>query len=374
MLWPALKATTTKPRRLPWRAGGYLKIVRTGVELPTVSTGAAPGPSSGIHPYPVIDVYAQTISLPKLAYFGLGPDSARADKSYYGMAETIAGTSLIYPVTASPIARLNLSLVGEINYRGVDIRASDADNLPSIEQVYTEATAPGLTSQPGFAQFGEGVRIKPSLANGHLQLNYATRYQQFVAGDSAYSFQRWTVDLNHEIPLSGTTTGAPPETANPNDCPRGTADAGCLPVSRNRNGTINLRIFLARSSVSDTASVPFYFQPTLGGSDINGNRVLASYEDYRFRGPHALLFQESFERAIGSTPVGFWIASDQGRVSLQEGDEGKFRASYSAGLTLRAGGFPVVLLSFATGGSEGHHVALTISTSLLGGSSRPSLF
>ena len=107
---------------------------------------------------------------------------------------------------------------------------------------------------------------------------------------------------------------------------------------------------------------------------FNGQRVLASYEDYRFRGPRALLFQESFERALGSTPVGVWVAADQGRVARSDGTGDTFRASYAAGLTLRAGGFPVVLLSFATGGSEGHHVALTINTSLLGGSARPSLF
>ena len=103
---------------------------------------------------------------------------------------------------------------------------------------------------------------------------------------------------------------------------------------------------------------------------------LASFDDYRFRGPHVLLFQESFEHSIGDWPVGVWIAADQGRVSLQEdnGDAGTLRNTFAAGLTLRAGGFPAVLLSWATGGSEGHHVAITISTSVLGGSSRPSLY
>jgi hypothetical protein len=37
------------------------------------------------------------------------------------------------------------------------------------------------------------------------------------------------------------------------------------------------------------------------------------------------------------------------------------------------GGFPVVFLSFAWGGSEGHHFIGTIDSTLLGGSSRPSL-
>jgi hypothetical protein len=363
-----------------WRAGAYMKIVRTAVAAPVVTGGGgAPAASSGmaIHPYPVIDIYAQTISLPKLIYFGLGPDTPRDGKSFFGMRQNIIGGSVIYPIAgAETVSRLNLSLLGEINGRFVDIRSSDADNLPSIEQRYSEAAAPGLTDQPGFAQFGEGVRIKPSLANGRLQLNYMTKFQQYVGG-SAYSFRRWTLDLSHELPLyrDSPRTGAR-DTNNPNDCSRDVTAADCPSVSRNRTGTVNVRMLLSRSGVSDTAVVPFYFQQTLGGSDINGSRVLASYDDYRFRGPHVLLFQESFEHSLGDWPVGVWIASDQGRVSLQDdnGDAGTFRKTFAAGLTLRAGGFPVVLLSWATGGSEGQHVAITINTSLLGGSARPSLY
>jgi hypothetical protein len=363
-----------------WRAGAYLKIVRTAVALPGVSSGGStPAASSGagIHPYPVIDVYAQTISLPKLTFFGIGPDSARDGKSFFGMRQTIIGSSAIYPITAGATSRLNLALLGEINNRLVDIRSSGADNLPSIEQIYSEATAPGLTDQPGVAQFGEGVRIKPSLANGHLRLNYMTKLQQYVATDSAFSFRRWTLDLNHEVPLYRNAGGAGArDTNSPNDCSGDVTTAACPSVSRNRTGTVNVRVLVSRSGVSDTAVVPFYFQETLGGSDINGNRVLASYEDYRFRGPHVLLFQETFEHSLGDWPIGVWIASDQGRVSLQDdnGDAGPFRKSFAAGLTLRAGGFPAVLFSWATGGSEGTHVAITISTSLLGGSARPSLY
>jgi hypothetical protein len=54
-------------------------------------------------------------------------------------------------------------------------------------------------------------------------------------------------------------------------------------------------------------------------------------------------------------------------------DLNDLRHSYMVGVTLRAGGFPAVVLSWATGGSEGHHVAFTVSTSLLGGSNRPTL-
>lgn len=362
-----------------WRAGAYMKIVRTAVAAPIVSgSGGSPsgGSGQGIHPYPVIDLYAQNISLPKIGYFGLGPDTSRDAKSFFGMGEKIVGGSAILPIAGGPaLGRLNLAVLGEVNGRFVDIRAADESGAPSIEQIYSEATAPGLTDQPGFVQFGEGVRITPSLAGGHLRLNYLTRFQQYVAGDSAYSFRRWTLDLNHEVPIyRNSARPAAKDTNNPNDCSIDASAPQCPSISRNRTGTANVRMLVARSGVSSDAVVPFYFQPTLGGSDINGNRVIASYEDYRFRGPNVLLFQESFEHSIGSWPVGVWLASDQGRVSLLNGDAGTFRKSFAAGLTLRAGGFPAVLFSWATGGSEGNHVALTISTSLLGGSARPSLY
>jgi hypothetical protein len=43
------------------------------------------------------------------------------------------------------------------------------------------------------------------------------------------------------------------------------------------------------------------------------------------------------------------------------------------GLTLRAGGFPLVNLTFAWGGGS-HHIIGSMDPTLLGGSSRPSLY
>jgi hypothetical protein len=48
--------------------------------------------------------------------------------------------------------------------------------------------------------------------------------------------------------------------------------------------------------------------------------------------------------------------------------------SFSAGLTLRAGGFPQVSLLYSWGGNEGTHTIANVNTSLLGGTARPSLF
>jgi hypothetical protein len=144
--------------------------------------------------------------------------------------------------------------------------------------------------------------------------------------------------------------------------------------SRNLNGFITARLLLTESINSASSAVPFYFQPTLGGSDINGSMSLGSYQDYRFRAPNLLLLQESFEHSIWG-PFGVKFLADQGRVALTRGDVGfdHLKHSFAAGLTLRAGGFPMVAMMFAWGGPEGHHNIFNMNSSLLGGSARPLL-
>ena len=362
-----------------WRAGAYATIVRTNVELPTVVVGGSgPRRAPRIHPYPVIKVYTQSSSLPQVLFFGIGPDTTLADKSFFGEQENVTGANVIWPITPdNNFDRLVLSLFGEANGRWVSIRGGPSDDSPSIEQRYTNATAPGLLSQPAFAQFGEGVRISPSLAGGHVRLSYFAKYQQFQApSDSLSSFQRWTVDLTHEFPLYGSSIPGGKDANTPNNCSTSPTDRKCPPValSRNRSGSFGFRALLSRSVVSDGAQVPFYFQQTLGGSDLDGNRVLPSYEDYRFRGPHLVLFQETFEHSLFGSPIGLWLAADQGKVSTQNVglDFTNLAHSWAVGLSLRAGGLPVALITYATG-PEGHHFAITVSPTLLGGSSRPAL-
>jgi hypothetical protein len=283
-------------------------------------------------------------------FFGLGNDTALAGKSLFGMNQTIAGGSVIKPVFEwAAIRWLNLALLGEVNGRFVDIRGEQGQSAPSIETLYTDATAPGLGSQPGFVQLGEGLRIKPAI--GNLQLNYMGKFQQFFAPSSSQnSFLRWTLDLDHTYSLYGNTQSAAKSTdgVGPDSCaPAGETCPG-LPHTRNLNGSIGVRLLLSESLTSGTSVVPFYFQQTLGGSDLNSALSLGSCQDYRFRAPNLLLLQESFEHSIWG-PFGVKLMADQGRVALTRGDLGfsHLKHSFAGGLTLRAGGFPMIFLMFA---------------------------
>jgi hypothetical protein len=372
-----------------WRAGGYMKMIHTPViQIKPIipMTGGTPQSAPErrteqskltVHPYTVLNLYAQSISLNKLYFFGLGNASPLAGQSVFGMTQTIVGGNVVKPVYEWPaITGLKLALLGEVNGRFVNLRGDPGQSVPSLETLYTNATAPGLASQPGFVQLGEGFRIEPVFGD-HFQLNYLGTFQQFFAPSSSVnSFLRWTADLNHTFYLYGYTESAPKntDTNGPDECAPGGEKCPEVSHSRNLNGSIGVRLLLSESINSATSAVPFYFQQTLGGSDIDGAMALGSYQDYRFRAPNLLLLQESFEHSIWG-PFGLKFMTDQGRVAVTRGDLGfdHLKHSFAAGLTLRAGGFPMVSLMFAWGGPEGHHNILNMNTSLLGGSARPLL-
>ena len=369
-----------------WRAGGYLTLIHTPVQPihistsgPTTSGGQPAKPKKHevrVHPFTVFNLYAQGISLNKLNYFGLGNDSSLAGASVFGMTQAIVGANVTKPVFELPaLAKLNFSLFGEMNGRFVSIRGEHGQSVPSIETLYTNATAPGLSSQPGFLQLAQGVRIKPVIGD-HLELNYSGRFQEFIAPSSSQdTFERWTVDLNHAFYLYGYTESGPKTTnmTGPNECAPSGQPCPKVSRSRNLNGSIGVRFLLSESTNSVT-KVPFYFQSTLGGQDINSILTLPSYRDYRYRAPNFLLLQETFEHSIWG-PFGMKFMADQGRVAIDRGDLGfsHLRHSYGAGLTLRAGGFPMIQMMFAWGGPEGHHNIFNMNSSLLGGGARPLL-
>jgi hypothetical protein len=375
-----------------WRAGAYMKMIHTP-EIPTGSILGAPdnsgGPPAkksakvGVHPYTVFNLYAQTTSLNKLNFFGLGNNTTLAGASVFGMSQTILGANVTKPVFELPsIKKLNLALLGEVNGRFVDIRGEHGQSTPSIETVYTNVTAPGLNSQPGFIQLGEGVRIAPTIPLPFeplirdLELNYTGKFQQFFApSSSTNSFLRWTVDLDHTFNLYGVTQSTPlhADTRGPDECAPQKEDCPPPPTSFNLNGSIGIRLLLSESINSATSAAPFYFQQTLGGQDIDSALTLGSYQDYRFRAPNLLLLQENFEHSIWG-PFGLKFMADQGRVALTRGDLGfsHLKHSFAGGLTLRAGGFPMISMMFAWG-AEGHHNLFNMNTSLLGGSTRPLL-
>ena len=375
-----------------WRAGGYMKAYRL------------PG-GFKYRVAPLFNLYSQSISLNRVDYFGLGPNTTPLTHTTFGFSENITGLDAAIPI-GGVLQAAKLAVVAELDGRFPSVRPGTDASLPSIGEVFDEATAPGLSYQPAYLTASEGLRIDPALFGDRVRLNYLVQFQQFVApGNSVYSFRRWNGDFGHEIPLYSVLPGKwgkayyPNRAAlyvhnGPDDCSGSNGDRNiskaraaaakpnpavpCPIVSTTQKleGSVSLRAFISESFAGQGSVVPFYFSPTIGGSDINGTAMLASYPDYRFRGPDLLLFRGTVEHSIGKLPVGALFSVDEAKIGLRRDDVSldHLRHTFSVGVTLRAGGLPLVELLFAWGGQEGNHTTATVSPTLLGGSGRPSLF
>ncbi len=361
---------------LSWRAGTFLTTYR----LPSQTIGVVMGTPTGkqekpaFQIAPVFNLYAEATSLNLLYFYGLGPNTLPSGKSAFGLTETIAGASAILPLN-----RDGISFTLELNGRVPQLRGNFDQSVPSIGQVYTEATAPGLTRPTTFLQPGAGIQVQPSLFDGRLRLHYLANFQDFVGLSSTpYNFQRWTADIGHEIPMNRKVylTASNPHNG-PDSCASGTG-TGCPHISTtiNNEGSVSLRMLLTGSAAHAGNVVPFYFDPTTGGSNIDGIPILASYPDYRFRAPNLVLLRGTVEHSLPKVPLGAYFSVDAAKSALTRSDIdfSNLRRSYSVGLTVHAGGLPVVYLLFAWGGNEGTHTTFSISNILLGASSRPSLF
>jgi hypothetical protein len=375
-----------------WRAGGYMKAYRL------------PG-GTQYSVAPLFNFYSQSISLTRVDDYGLGPNTTQLTHTTYGFSENITGASAAIPFTGA-LSKTRLAVTAELNGRFPSVRPGTDSSIPSIGVFFNESTAPGLTHQPSYFQASQGLHFGPGLFKDRLRLDYVFQLQEYVApGNSQYSFRRWNGDFNHEIPLYAFL---PKKLAQkyyqnragalvyngPDDCSGSNANRNisvaraaaakpdpavpCPIVStaEKLEGSITLRAFLSESIADRGSVVPFYFSPTIGGSDINSNAMLASYPDYRFRGPDLLLFRGTFEHSIGKLPIGGFFSVDEGKIALRRDDVSlnHLRHSFGAGLTVRAGGLPVIYFLFSWGGNEGNHTTATISPTLLGGSARPSLF
>ena len=275
------------------------------------------------HMYAIVS--GRHLALPTLASFGIGDRASLADETTYGLKLTAVSGQFTVPVPG-----------GFAFSAGVEGLSATSTGRVDLSQATDHVALGG----------GIGWRhpIDEVLRGYRTSVRGQWRAFHAMHGDAA-SFRR--VDAEWIQYWS-------PDTAS---------DPGVLTVIARLNG----------STAADGHAVPFYLQPTLGGSDIDGVASLRSFRDYRFRAPNALAFTLEYEHAIGGLPLGVWGFVDAGQVAERSADFdlGRLRKSYGIGMTLHAGGSPVVKLYFAWGGGEGSHTTFTGDSNKFGPEGAP---
>ncbi len=78
-------------------------------------------------------------------------------------------------------------------------------------------------------------------------------------------------------------------------------------------GQFDLRLRLVLTQTGGSNQVPFYLQPTLGGTDIDSRVTLRGWDNYRFRGPDLDLVQFEYGMPVYD-PLGAFVFYDGGSV------------------------------------------------------------
>jgi hypothetical protein len=277
-------------------------------------------------------------------FYGLGPNTSLSSHASYGLLLSNTYVKIDNPVASWSSIGFNLSMLQP------RVTSSINTAVPQLRAVYNATTAPGSNSRDDYMRYEPYLllRFPPhrSLFNA-LRVGYAF-YQ--ALGDSAFSFQRLSATNTTFLPLWVPSHGTPKH--------RNWLLNGVCPSLRSATrcslGDLKLIGAVTASYKSAGSEVPFYFDQTLGGADINGNDTLRGFVDYRFRAPSSVLFQVEYRRPVWG-PFGLLAFYDLGKVALIPSDISldHLRHDIGLGMFVRAGTRELMRIYIGFGTGEG---------------------
>ena len=266
----------------------------------------------------MVETWAAHRDYPQEDFFGIGPDSARANQTSYAIRSDLFGARA--GVRPLPLVMAG----GGLEYLNPRLGEGKDSRVPSIETLFTPSSAPGL---------GESVDYLRSMA--FLEVDYRQPknprrggwYRVDFSRDDdrttgRYTFNRVDTDLRQFV--------------------------GVLAGRR----VIAARLFVSTSDTGAGRVMPFYAMPTLGGNDS-----LRGFREYRFRGPHAILTQAEYRYEIWSGLDGA-LFYDAGKVADSRSDLNfkDLESDYGFGFRFNTDNAIVFRVDAGFGSRDGKHL------------------
>jgi hypothetical protein len=262
-------------------------------------------------------------SLQTISFYGIGSNSAAA-KYVFHENDTFASIRAALPLidwfTAESGAEFWLT----------DLSHVSASN--SVNANFTPAAVPGLGAQPGFGHYHVALRTSPiavlsprtddqddnhagPLMKPYVQFtfNNSVEYHWYSApGHPTSSFQQFVEDsdenvqlgtrVRHYVQVGDGKTGSEhfwdsmlAKTCGDKNIDWSKAANYVLKVRQPCGfGDLDLVSHVVVSRTGSGSTVPFYLEPTVGGSDIDSRLSLRAWPDYRFRAPDSLFVQTNY--------------------------------------------------------------------------------
>jgi hypothetical protein len=304
-----------------------------------------------------LSVFASRVNLNTQRFYGPGENSTTTGLAEYRQLQDKVGASADWPITSW------FSAGGTVQWIAPRILGVSGTSVPSVASVYNNAAAPGILSQPNFLN-PKGyldVHTGSNTTQTWQRTKLRATFEHFADLDSsAYSFHRIsgiaTTSFDLRRPLSTLTLPW-------------WKSMFCEPLQGGQCSVGQL-VFtgLATASYTGTgSSVPFYFQPTLGGTDINGVDTLRGLSDFRLRDANRVLLQAQFDHHLWSL---FGISGfyDVGKVAANPGDLSlsHLRHDIGIGAFIKIQNKVVLRAYLGFGAGEGIHPGFKLPTASWG--------
>jgi hypothetical protein len=243
-----------------------------------------------------VDFYAAHQNSPRIDYYGPGPDSRKDDRTNFRL-ET---NSYDFTAGVKPISQLRLGVTG--GFLQANTGPGNHEEFPTTEDLFVPAMASGLFDQPDFWRGGFMAHFdyRDNPGGARSGGSYIAR---FLAYDDRnlglHDFRRLELDAQQYIPFF------------------------------NKRRVIALRVNSRMSYANNGQSVPFYLQPTIGGSDD-----LRGFRSYRFYADNAIVANAEYrwETFSGLDAALFF---DAGKVAEKRSQVNFHNLEAAAGFGLR---------------------------------------
>lgn len=215
----------------------------------------------------------------QVGYFGLGTATSQDDRANFGFVQTYIGGE----VRAKPMPWVVLG--AGLQYEGFNTK-DGAGTFPSIEQVYTPVTAPGLGADPDYlhSMATAGIDWRPAAGYARRGGLYEVRYHNYSDRNDTFSFDRLDGEVVQHFPIL------------------------------RENWVISMR-GRVETTLGDGDDVPYFLMPSLGSGS-----TLRAFTSWRFRDRHSMLMQAEFRWIPNRTGLDMAIFYDTGKVTSRRSD------------------------------------------------------
>jgi len=217
----------------------------------------------------------------EVGFYGFGTANTSADdRVNYSFSQPYAQATL-----AVRPARRYLVLGAGLEFTKWD-QGSGSGSAPSVEEVYTPESLPGLGASPTYLHAHGSVAIdwRPAADYARKGGSYGVRFHDYVDQDDAYGFQQVDYEAIQHIPIL--------------------RDAWVL----------SLRGRVQTTFTKDGQVIPFFMLPALGGGSS-----LRGFSSWRFRDRHSLLLSAEW-RVLANRYLDMAVFYDAGKVVARQSD------------------------------------------------------